>query len=100
MAGNEDTTLLQLPSKLKGAEATGLMNTLKERRGRPVALDFAPVTQIGAQCLQVLLAAKLAWQSDGVHFEIQNMSGDIRDGLRICGLNPSQVGAKEAQNDT
>lgn len=97
MAGKEEATLLQVPGKLKGAEAATLKALLADRRGRPVAVDFATVTQVGTQCLQVLIAANAAWRAEGVPFEIKNMSGDIRDGLQVCGLNPSQVGAKEAQ---
>ena len=99
MAANTDVALIQVPAKLKAAEAPGLKATLAEKRGRAVALEFGQVTQVGTQCLQVLMAANAAWAADGVPFEIKNMSGDIRDSLRICGLNPTQVGAKEAQND-
>ncbi|MAQ85588.1 STAS domain-containing protein [Psychromarinibacter halotolerans] len=97
MAGTEELTVLKVPAKLKGAEAQGLKAMLAERRGRPVALDFGQVTQVGAQCLQVLLAANRVWQAEGTAFEIKNMSAEVRDGLLLCGLPPSQLGAKEAQ---
>lgn len=99
MTGTEEATLLQVPPKLKGAEAAGLKEMLAERRGRPVAIDFAQVSQVGAQCLQVLLAAHNTWQAEGTPFEIRNMSGELRDGLLLSGLKPTQIGAKEAQND-
>lgn len=99
MATNEDQVRLQVPAKLKGADAAALKAQLTEKRGRPVTLDFAQVTQLGTQYIQVLIAANRAWSADNVPFEIQNMSGEVRESLHICGLSPSQVGAKEAQND-
>ncbi|MDF0600067.1 STAS domain-containing protein [Psychromarinibacter sp. C21-152] len=99
MTATDDTTLLEVPPKLKSAEAQPLHEMLADRRGRPVALDFAAVTQLGTQCLQVLAAAHQTWQAEGTPFEIRNMSDEIRDGLLPCGLQPAQIGAKEAQHD-
>ncbi len=100
MAGNNDTIEMQVPAKLKAAEAPALKTLLADKRGRPVSMEFAQVTQVGTQCIQVLIAANRAWKADGVPFEIKNMSGEIRDSLLICGLNPSDVGAKEANHDS
>jgi len=100
MAGNADTTLIQVPGKLRATEAVRLKTLIADRRGRPVALDYSQLKQVGTQSNQVLIDANDARRADGVPFEVKNMSGEIRGSLQICGLNPSQVGAKEAQNET
>ena len=99
MDAETSTAPMQVPPRLRTAEAAGLKAMLSDRRGRPVALDFANVTQIGTQCFQVLLAAADAWRADDVAFEVRNMPEEVRDSLRVCGLGPAQIGAKETNDD-
>lgn len=99
MSAHEDQVTLNPPGKLKSEDAEAFLAMCVEKRGRPVSLDFGNVSQIGSQCLQILLSAKAAWQSDNLPFEIINMSSDVRDWVHACGLSPAQLGTKEAQND-
>jgi len=99
MSGTEEQVLVTVPAKLSSTQAATLKDLLTEKRGRPICLEFMPVTQLGTQSIQVLLAAKAAWDADSLSFEIQNMSSDIRETLQVCGLEPSRIGAKEVQND-
>ncbi len=99
MTAQEDRVVLNPPAKLNGREAEPLKTLLTEKRGRPVTLEFAQVTQLGTQSMQVLMAAKTAWEADALPFEITNMSTEIRETLQICGLSPARVGAKEVHDD-
>lgn len=99
MTSSQDFALVQVPPRLKGTEAATLKSCLAEHRGRPVAVDFARVTQLGTQCLQVLLAARKTWQDEQTSFEIRNLTDEVRDSLRICGVAPSQIGAREIHDD-
>lgn len=49
--------------------AAPLRDAFLERRGAPVRVDASHVEQMGALCLQVLIAARRAWSHDGVPFD-------------------------------
>ncbi len=99
MAASDDILLLQVPPRLKGSEAPALKSLLADHRGRPVALDFANVSQLGTQCLQVLLSAHATWSVEDTSFEIRNAPDTVRDGLMVCGIQPAQIGIKETHDD-
>ena len=62
-----------------------LMNDLKAVRDRPVSIDASRVRHVGAQALQVLMAARAAWQADGLAFSITARSADLQLGLKALG---------------
>lgn len=79
-AGGE---VLALSGALDVRAAAGLYQSLAAKRGAPLTIDAAQVERLGAQCLQVLLAASRAWRADGHAFAISGMSPAMQEGLRI-----------------
>ena len=63
---------LRLPISLDLPAARPLANSLLERRGQPILIDASAVSQVGAQCAQVLLSAKRTWDADGVSLSMVN----------------------------
>lgn len=71
--------------------AGGLLDTFRARRGEPLSVDASAVGQVGALCLQVLLAAVEAWREDGNPFEIISPSDDFRAGLQRLGADAASL---------
>jgi chemotaxis protein CheX len=78
-------SLLSLPPILDLKAAAPLRDALLALRGNDVTLDGAEVQRLGGQCLQVLLAARAAWETDGYRFEIHGPSSDLADALTLMG---------------
>ena len=71
--------MLDLPA------ARPLTSDLLSRRGQDVVIDAHAAQRMGAQCLQVLLAAKAAWALDGHGFEIIGASPDFAEAASLLG---------------
>jgi chemotaxis protein CheX len=82
---------LRLPSCLDLPAARPLANALIERRGRAIVIDASAVSQVGAQCIQVLLSAKRSWEADGVALSIVNCSTRAVDDLRLLGIDSTTL---------
>jgi chemotaxis protein CheX len=54
-------------------------------RGKPATLDASGVQRLGAQCLQVLLAARALWSSDGLPWRVVNPSPEFADAAALMG---------------
>lgn len=54
-------------------------------RGHGVHVDAGQVRRLGAQCLQVLLAATASWRIEGADVCIVDRSEDFRHGLALFG---------------
>jgi chemotaxis protein CheX len=65
--------------------AAPLAAELRAVRGAPISLDASGVRRVGAQCLQVLLAAQTAWAAEGVAFDVIDPSPEFSDGLALMG---------------
>ncbi|SFP67637.1 STAS domain-containing protein [Tranquillimonas alkanivorans] len=74
------------------AGAARLLDTLKSHRGMAVTLDLGSVRQAGAPALQVLLAARSAWDADGVAFTLAPVSGPCREAVRLMGAEAELLG--------
>ncbi len=59
---------VMLAETLDMLAATPLAADLLTRRGQDLAIDASAVQRLGAQCLQVLLAARATWAEDGHAF--------------------------------
>lgn len=77
---------LDLPERLDLAAADELAEALEHLCDSPLEVDASGVSQLGALCAQVLLAARLQWQSDRVTFRLVSPSPAFRDGLAVLGL--------------
>ena len=64
-----------------------MLTSLREVRGQDVALEAGEVRRVGGQCLQVLLAARAAWTSDGHAFEFRDPSPAFTDGVALLGAS-------------
>jgi len=74
---------MKLAQSLDLAAAAPLKQALLDARGQPIAIDASNVERLGALCLQVLLAAKAAWASDGCDFRIVAPSPGFLEGARL-----------------
>jgi chemotaxis protein CheX len=85
------TKRLRLGKTLDLRVAALLQGELLEARGRPVEVDASQVEQIGALCLQVLLAARNTWSADNVALRVTASSPEFDQGLALLGANAAQL---------
>lgn len=78
---------LVLDPDLGAKAASGLQAVLLERRGQPVVIDASKVSHIGGGCLQLLLSAKLTWDSDKQSFSLVSPSQPMIQALEFTGLD-------------
>jgi len=81
---------LQLPAVLDLRAAGPLAKSLLTRRGAELAIDASRVQRVGAQCLQVLLAAASTWQTDGHRFLLMKPTDELLEGGRLLGIHLDQ----------
>ena len=78
---------LKLDEMLDLRAATDLKAALLERRGADLLVDTSAVLHLGAQCAQVLVAAKSAWAVDGSALTFSAASEPFGQGARLLGLH-------------
>ena len=66
--------------------ASELARTLAGLRGAPITIDPSHVGRMGAQCIQVLIAASKTWKADGIYFAVTPGSEPFDEGLGLLGL--------------
>lgn len=76
---------LVLAESLDLTGATPLKAQLLAARGTPLSLDASRVRRLGAQCLQVLLAARSAWSGDGLEWRVSDPSPEFAEAVRLMG---------------
>jgi chemotaxis protein CheX len=76
---------IALADSLDMTAAAPLAAALSAARGAPINLDASAVRRVGAQCLQVLLAAQTTWTAEGLAFDIVDPSPEFSDGLALMG---------------
>ncbi|MEM9422408.1 MAG: STAS domain-containing protein [Pseudomonadota bacterium] len=79
--------VVTLPRALTVAEAAPLANLLKESTGSPLSINANEVEHVGAQCLQVLLAAASSWRADGHSLTYIDPSSTFIDGIQRLGVS-------------
>ncbi len=84
---------LTLPRTLTLAEATPLASVLKENAGAPLSVDASSVDHLGAQCLQVLLAAAQSWRAAGHPLTLTHSSAAFTEGLTRLGVSQDALTA-------
>ncbi|MDD2705809.1 MAG: STAS domain-containing protein [Acidocella sp.] len=82
---------LELPPVLDLIAAPGLLEAFIGRRGQRLEVDGASVQRLGAQCLQILLAARAAWAADGLTLLVENLSEDFSAALELLGVAPADL---------
>jgi chemotaxis protein CheX len=88
---------LVLADSLDLTAAAPLAAALLAARGGPATLDASGVQRLGAQCLQVLLAARALWQSDGQPWRLTDASPEFSDAAALMGC-PDLVCASSVQD--
>jgi anti-anti-sigma regulatory factor len=56
------------------------------RRGNAIVIDASQVNRVGAQSLQVLVAAARTWKADQQSYRITNASTELLETLALIGL--------------
>jgi chemotaxis protein CheX len=79
--------------------AAPLKAQLLAARGASLSLDASSVRRLGAQCLQVLLAAEAAWSGDGLAWRIVDPSPEFAEAVRLMG-RPDLAAAAFAEPST
>ncbi|MCB5945294.1 STAS domain-containing protein [Acidocella sp. KAb 2-4] len=82
---------LDLPPVLDLVAAPGLLEAFNVRRGQDLAVDASAVQRLGAQCLQILLAARAAWAADGQELGLKAPSTEFSAALELMGASPAQL---------
>ena len=82
---------LELPSILDLIAAPSLLEAFISRRGDALAVDASAVQRLGAQCLQVLLAARAAWAADGQKLLLENITDEFSATLELLGATPDDL---------
>jgi chemotaxis protein CheX len=82
---------LELPTILDLIAAPSLLEAFTSRRGIALAVDAGSVQRLGAQCLQVLLAARAAWAADGQNLLLENISDEFSATLELLGATPDDL---------
>ena len=74
---------MDLPSVLDLSAVSSIQTELNGLRGKSLELDASGVERLGGICLQVLLAAKAAWETDEKEFRIVNPSEAFTTNARL-----------------
>jgi chemotaxis protein CheX len=82
----DDIATWQLPAILDSQAAPSLLATILPFRGSDLTIDASEVRRLGGQCLQILLAARNAWQVDGYHLIYTPVSAELTASLALFGL--------------
>ncbi|MFB2549692.1 STAS domain-containing protein [Ensifer soli] len=86
---------LKLAPVLDLNEASALHGRLTELKGSPVVIDASAVERSGALCVQVLIAARNAWERDKLSFTFGKVSDAFRKTTQLIGVNIDPLMAKE-----
>ncbi len=82
---SHDLAIAALPPVMDLTAAGPLATEFLSHRGTPLMVDGSAVERLGAQCLQVLLAARNAWAADGHAFSIESPSAALAETLAAMG---------------
>lgn len=83
--------ILSLPASLDLKTAAELQQALLAKRGQPLQLDATHVERVGGLGLQVLLAARAAWDADGQDLVVHPSSHDFEAGLALLGAHTAML---------
>ncbi|AXV14408.1 chemotaxis protein CheX [Neorhizobium sp. SOG26] len=86
---------LQLSAVLDLNEASVLHGKLTSMRGSDIVIDASAVERVGAQCAQVLVAGKRAWDEDQKSFLVEKASDAFEKTMQLIGIDTNNLVAKE-----
>jgi chemotaxis protein CheX len=74
-----------LPANLDLLAASPLKEEIAAQVGNKLVLDGSGVERLGAQCLQVLLAARAKWRAEKNLFSVASPSAVLSEHLQMLG---------------
>jgi chemotaxis protein CheX len=86
---------LQLPEVLDLNAAAPLAGELLSYRGNDLMADASQVKRLGAQAVQVLMSARMAWDQDGMRLRIVQPSAAFKDVVELLGIADGELLDKE-----
>ena len=89
---------LQLAENLDGSQVEPLMDLLAKKRGSPLLINASKVERLGAQCVQVLVAAAQTWRTEMHSLQIVQPSTSFEEELEQMGLTLDQITFEEAKS--
>ena len=87
--------VLKLPEVLDLNAASRLHEQVLAHKGEDIDIDASDVKRVGAQCIQVLLAAARSWRAEDQHFRIEPASDVFVKTLQLLGISDEAMLPKE-----
>ncbi|MBC7284054.1 STAS domain-containing protein [Hoeflea sp.] len=87
--------VLKLPEVLDLNAASRLHEQVLAHKGEDIDIDATAVTRVGAQCLQVLLAAAVSWRADEQSLTVKQASDAFIKTLQLLGISDEALLPKE-----
>ncbi|QFT59965.1 hypothetical protein FIU94_14125 [Sulfitobacter sp. THAF37] len=78
-------------SRLNVTQAASLHAAMKARAGEDLTVDMRQVVQLGALCLQVLVAAGKSARTAGETLQLINVSDQVLAQMNVMGLSPEAI---------
>jgi chemotaxis protein CheX len=88
---------LRLPAMLDARAAAPLAQDLRSRAGHDLTVEADEVQRLGAQCLQVLLAARRRWHADGRRLHVEAASEPFAWAVALMGANSLMADCVEGE---
>lgn len=88
---------LMLPDCLDSSSASTIKEMLLARRGTAIVVDASEVRRVGAQSLQVLVAAARTWQADQQSYRVTGASAELLETIALIGLPHEELLLEGAQ---
>ena len=95
MAGPDRRNVVVLAPVLDLKAAAPLADELIALRGTDITIDGTGVQRVGAQCLQVLLAARRTWAADRAEFVIVAASEHLQATATLLGTSAALFDSAE-----
>ena len=89
--------VLKLPEVLDLNAAARLHEQVLAHKGEDIDIDATDVTRVGAQCVQVLLAAAVSWRAEDQSLTVKQASDAFIKTLQLLGISDEALLPKEIQ---
>jgi len=87
--------ILKLPEVLDLNAASRLHEQVLSHKGEDIDIDATDVSRVGAQCVQVLLAAAVSWRADDQSLKVKQASDAFIKTLQLLGISDEALLPKE-----
>lgn len=92
---DETAQILELPEVLDLNAASRLHEQILTLKGKEIVVDATAVKRVGAQCVQVLLAAARFWRAERLQFHVGTGSDAYATTLQLLGISDEALLPKE-----